>query len=76
MESVSILRIRWIRIFGSVLTIVYLLGTIIVYIIQSIKMENNEESEDNERIESYNVINFMKMIVLIIIMNIPIFYLF
>ena len=73
MESVSILRIRWIRIFGSVLSIIYLLGTIIVYIIQFIKMENNEEPEDNERIDNCKLINFMKIIVLIIIMNI-VFY--
>ena len=73
MESVSILRIRWIRIFGSVLSVVYLLGTIIVYIIQLIKMGNNEDPEDKERISNCKMINFLKIIILIIIMNI-VFY--
>ena len=73
MESVSILRIRWIRIFASVLSVTHLLGTIVIYIVQFINMEKNEYPEDDERIEECKTINIMKIIVLIIFMNI-IFY--
>lgn len=58
LESVSILRIRWIRIFGSILSVIYLLGCISIYIIQLIKMENNEDAEDKKRIEDCNLYMF------------------
>ena len=73
MESVSILKIKCIRIFGSALSAVYLLGNIIVFIIQLRKIKNNEELEDKEKISGYKVINILKITLLVAIMNI-VFY--
>ena len=73
MESVSTLRIRWIRIFGSILSVVYLLGTISVYIIQRIQMDNSEDQKEKDNQESFELENVLKIIILIIIMNI-VFY--
>lgn len=73
MVSVSILRIKWLRIVASVLSILFLLGSILAYIFQYIKMENNEDPKDNERIGNCKFINVVKIIMLIIIVNI-VFY--
>ena len=72
--SFSIIRIRWFRLFVSILSIVLLLLNISEGIVQLIKMNNNENPKDKNIFNNgYMILFVFKIIVLIIIIN-TVFY--
>ena len=61
LEPITVLRIKWLRIYGSVLSVILLLGAILELIIL--------KSEAPTRYDSIGAIYFFKIAILIIIMN-------